>query len=95
MAIDQFMRGVLRPDSDSDFYPFKKDRKKRIIQIAANASMGSGSKRTQKGNTVAKEMILINQRLERKKPEELVGKKGVSEIHQVIKETSKRRDDDA
>ncbi len=57
--------------------------------------MGSGGKRTQKGNTVAKEMILINQRLERKKPEELVGKKGVSEIHQVIKETSKRRDDDA
>jgi hypothetical protein len=43
--------------------------------------MVSGSKRTQKGNTVAKEMILINQRLERKKPEELVGKKGVSEIH--------------
>lgn len=39
-------------------------------------------------------MILINKRLERKKPEELVGKKGVTEIHQVIKKTSKRLDDD-
>ena len=82
MAIDQFMRGPQKPESDSDFFPFKKDRKKRIIQIAAaNKASSASGKRPSKGNTVAKEIVLINQRLERKKPEELVGKKGVSEIH--------------
>ena len=77
MVIDQFMRGPKKPESDSDFYPFKKD-KKRIIQLANTIAKG---KRASKEITVAKEMVLINQRLERKKPEELVGKKGVSEIH--------------
>jgi hypothetical protein len=76
LALEHFIKRRSIDDScadDSDFYPFKKEKIKRLIQINAvtNAS------RPKRDNQVAREMVVINKKLIKKKPEDLLGVKGV------------------